>query len=74
MVLLDYFEGIIEAIEFLIAVGSIIGLLGVIVSIIFLMCGGGRMRGRMASVLIVSLVLLGVCGLSTGLKYFRIFR
>ena len=74
MVVLDYFDSLVEGIEYLIALGSIIGLLGVIVSLIFLLWGGPRYRGHMSGVLIVSFILLTVCGLSTGLEYLRIFR
>jgi hypothetical protein len=74
MVLYDYFDQILDGIEFLIALGSIIGLLGLIVGIIFLIWGGPRMRGRMIGVLLFSFILLGVCGLNTGLIYFHIFR
>ncbi len=74
MVLLDYFDQFIDGIEFLIALGSIIGLLGLIVGFIFLIWGGPRMRGRMIGVLIFSFILLGVCGFNTGLIYFRVFR
>jgi len=73
MVVFDYFEGIIEGIEFLLALGSIIGLLGLIIGFIFLIWGGPRMRGRMIGVIIASFIILGICGLNTGLKYFRIF-
>ena len=74
MVLFDYFDQFIDGIEFLIALGSIIGLLGLIVGIIFLIWGGPRMRGRMTAVLIFSFILLGVCGFNTGFIYFRVFR
>jgi len=74
MVVLDYFDSLMEGIEYLIALGSIIGLLGVIVSLIFLLWGGARYRAHMSGVLIVSFILLAVCGLSTGLNYFRIFQ
>lgn len=74
MAIFDYFEGILEGIEFLIAVGSIIGLLGLIVGFIFLIWGGPRMRGRMIGIIIISFIILAVCGLNTGIKYFRIFH
>jgi len=74
MVLYDYIDQLIDGIEFLIALGSIIGLLGLIVGFIFLIWGSSRMRGRMIGVLIFSMILLGVCGFNTGLIYFRVFR
>ena len=68
----DYFDGIAEAIEFLIALGSIIGLLGLIVGILGWLFMGQFQRHKMIGVLVVSIILLGVCGLYTGVRYFRI--
>ena len=74
MVMFDYFEDMIEGFEFLIAIGSLVGLVGFIVGIIFVIWGGSRLRYKMMGVTVVSLLLLAVCGFSTGIKYFRIFR
>ena len=74
MVFFDYVDQLIDGIELLIALGSIIGLAGLFVGFIFMIWGGGRMRGRMIGVIIFSLLLLGVCGFNTGLIYFRVFR
>lgn len=70
----NYTFEVAQGIEFLIALGSIIGLLGMIIGIIFFIWGTKRMRGTMIIVIIVSFVLLSVCGFSTGVKYFRIFH
>jgi ABC-type xylose transport system permease subunit len=70
----NYTFEVAQGIEFLIAVGSIIGFLGMIIGFILFIWGTKRMRGTMIIVIIVSFVLLGVCGFSTGLKYFRIFH
>ena len=74
MVLFDYFESVLEGVEFLIALGSILALLGLIFGLIFFIWGKPKMRYRMIGVIVVSFILLGVCGFSTGFKYFRIFR
>jgi len=74
MVVFDYFEEVLEGIEYLIALGSILGLLGLIIGMILLIWGGQRYRYKMIGVIIASFVLLAVCGLNTGIKYFRIFR
>ena len=73
MVVFDYFEDVLEGFEYLIALGSIVGLLGVMFGLIFLIWGGQRYRNKMLGVSIASIVLLAVCGLDTGIKYFRIF-
>ncbi|NVM34424.1 MAG: hypothetical protein HWN81_02435 [Candidatus Lokiarchaeota archaeon] len=72
-ILFDYFDGIAEAIEFLIALGSIIGLLGLIVGILGWLFMGKFQRHKMIGVVVVSIILLGVCGLYTGVRYFRIY-
>ncbi|NHJ19628.1 MAG: hypothetical protein EAX91_01705 [Candidatus Lokiarchaeota archaeon] len=74
MVMFDYFEAVLEGVEFLIALGSLVGLLGFIIGLIFVLWGSSRRRYKMMGLTLVSLALLVVCGFSTGLKYFRIFR
>jgi len=71
--LFDYFNGILEAIEFLIALGSIIGMLGIIIGILGWLFLGQFQRHKMIGVIIASLILLTICGLHTGIKYFRIY-
>ncbi len=73
MAVFEYFEDILDGFEYLIALGSIIGLFGLMLAIIFLIWGGQRVRNKMIGAIIASLVLLAVCGLDTGIKYFRIF-
>jgi hypothetical protein len=70
----NYIDELLSGIEFLITLGSMISLLGLIVGFIFFIWGGNRMRGMTIGVIIVSFILLGVCGFSIGLKYFRIFH
>jgi len=70
----NYGNELINTVEYLIALGSMIGLLGLIVGLIFFIWGTKRMRTTMLGVIVVSFILLGVCGASTGLKYFRIFH
>ena len=68
-------NGLLDGVEFLIAVGSILGLLGLLIGIIFLVFGGSRMRKHMIGVIIFSLILITLCGgVDTGLKYFHIYR
>ncbi|TKJ24985.1 MAG: hypothetical protein CEE42_09200 [Promethearchaeota archaeon Loki_b31] len=74
MVVFDYFEEVLGGIEYLIALGSIMGLFGILIGMICLIWGGQRYRYKMIGVIIASIGLLAVCGLNTGIKYFRIFR
>jgi len=46
MVVFDYFEDVLEGFEYLIAFGSIVGLFGFLIGIIFLIWGGQRNRIR----------------------------
>jgi len=71
--LFDYFDGIAEAIEFLVALGSIIGMLGLIVGVIGWLFLGQFQRHKMIGVIIVSIILLAICGIHTGIRYFRIY-
>jgi hypothetical protein len=71
--MLDYFDGIAESIEFLMALGSIIGMLGLIVGILGWLSLGQFQRHKMIPVIIASIILLAVCGIHTGIRYFRIY-
>ncbi|MBA7534535.1 hypothetical protein ES705_26783 [subsurface metagenome] len=73
MVIFDYFEDVLGGFEYLIVLGSIMGLFGFMIGMVFLIWGGQRYRNKMIGVIIASFVLLAVCGLDTGIKYFRIF-
>lgn len=69
----DYFDDIAGAVEFLLALGSIIGMLGLIIGILGWLLLGQFQRHKMVPVIIVSIILLTVCGVHTGIKYFRIY-
>jgi len=71
--LFDYFDQVADGIEFLLALGSIIGLLGLIVGILGWLFLGKFQRHKMIGVVVVSLILLTLCGINTGLRYFRIY-
>jgi len=69
----DFFDVVGEGVEFLIALGSMMGFLGLIVGILGWMFLGQFQRHKMIGVIVVSIILLGVCGTFTGLKYFHIY-
>ncbi len=69
----DYFDGVEEAIIFLMAIGSIIGVLGLIVGILGWIFLGSFQRHKMIGVIVASVILLIICGLNTGIRYFRIY-
>ena len=70
--LLDYFEQMGEAVEYLVAVGSIVGLIGFIIGLIGIISIGKRGRYQMMGVIVVSIILLAICGTATGFNYFHI--
>ena len=73
MVLLNYFDDVAEGVQFLIAFGSIMGLLGIIFSILGLLVGGNRNRVLFLKLAVFCIVLLVACGgPQYGIKYFRI--
>ena len=69
----DYFSNFAEGIELLIALGSILGLLGLIVGLLGAMTMSNRMKPKFYGLILISIILLSVCGLQTGTKYFRIY-
>ncbi len=72
--LFDYFDAVAESIEFLIALGSLVGSLGLIVGFIGWLFLGQFQRHKMIGVIIASVVLLAFCGVSTGFKYFHVYH
>jgi hypothetical protein len=68
----DYFDGVAQAVEFLIALGSIVGMLGLIIGILGWFGLGQFQRHKMFGVIVASIILLAVCGIHTGIKYFGI--
>jgi Ca2+/Na+ antiporter len=70
----DYFDSVSEAIEFLVALGSLIGVLGLIIGIIGWFSTGKFHRHKMIGIIIGSFVLLMICGLRTGFRYFYIYH
>ncbi len=71
--MIDYFDRVGDAIAFIIALGSILGLLGLIFGVLILLFSRshGRIRYSMPIIIISGLLLL-ICGWSTGLRYFHI--
>ena len=72
MIFNTYLDGISEGIEFLMAFGSIVGLLGLIVGFLGMLIVPKFKRDKLYFVIGISFVLLMLCGFQTGLRYFRI--
>ena len=72
MILLEYFDQVSDGIEFVMAFGSLIGLLGLLFSALAYQFTSSRNRGTLYRLIAVSLILISICGLFTGIKYFRI--
>ena len=69
----NYIEDLAEIIEFYLALGSIMGMLGLIIGLLGWLFLGQFQRQKMIGLIIVSVILLMVCGLNTGIEYFRIY-
>ena len=69
----DYLDSIAGGVEFFIALGSISGLLLLIVGILEWMVLGRFTRHKMIGIVVVGIILLAVYGFSTGIKYFHIY-
>lgn len=71
MIVESYASKVVDGVEFLIAFVSLIGFLGLLVGILMLLAVG-YYRNTAVKVIIISLILLGITGMYTGVKYFRI--
>ena len=68
----SYFDAFEESLEFLMALGSIVGMIGFIAGLFGMLFLGQFNRSKMGKVIIISIILLAVCGFNTGMAYFRI--
>jgi hypothetical protein len=67
-----FLEGLAKSAEFLLAFGSIIGLLGIVIGFILIIFLGKYSRKYAVIIVFFSIVLLVVCGPRTGIEYFQI--
>ena len=68
----SYFTSVMDGLEFIRALGSIIGILGLVIGLLMLVTEGGAYRKTGVKVVIICMALLIICGPDTGIKYFRI--
>jgi len=68
----SYFSEILGGIDFLMALGSLIGFFGLVLGIALLFFGGRPFKSKGLKILIISVVLLFLFGFNTGIKYFRL--
>ncbi|MHA1335511.1 MAG: hypothetical protein ACTSPW_07135 [Promethearchaeota archaeon] len=75
MLLSEYSQNVAEAIEYLIALGSLIGYLGIICGFLLFLSGVRGMKQKGIFLIIFSICIVAFCGGSFyGLKYFRIYH
>ena len=72
MVLFDYYDSIGDAIEYLMALGSVLGMLGLIFGFFLMVMGSKKSKGAAFGIIIFSFIVVSICGLETGIKYFRL--
>lgn len=68
----SYFADIMGGIDFLMALGSLIGFFGTILGAAMLVVGGRQYKSKGLKVLLVGITLLVLFGYQTGIKYFRL--
>ncbi len=68
----SYFSEVFEGFEFLIALGSLIGIFGLVIGGFMLFFGGRPFKSKGLKILLVSIGLLVLFGFNTGVKYFRL--
>ena len=68
----SYFSEVFAGFEFLIALGSLIGLFGLVIGVFMLFFGGRPFKSKGLKIMLVSIVLVALFGFNTGLKYFRL--
>ena len=67
-----YISAVIDGFEFLIALGSLIGVFGLVVGAFLLFFGGRLYKDKGLKILLISILLVIVCGFNVGIKYFRL--
>jgi len=73
MIFSGYFDSIGEGIEYLLALGSVIGFLGLMFGIILFAFGGSKYRVRYVGVIVISIIILSLCGgYGIGFRYFHL--
>ena len=68
----SYFSDVLGGIDFLMALGSLIGFFGVLLGLAMLFLGGRQFKSKGLKVLVISIILLALFGVNTGIKYFRL--
>ncbi len=67
-----YVSSVEDGLEFLIAFFSLLGFIGLLAGFGILFLGGRFNRGAAFKVIIISLIIVGITGMYTGVKYFRL--
>ena len=68
----SYFSDVLGGIDFLMALGSLIGFFGAIIGVAMLVLGGRQFKSKGLKILVISIILLALFGYQTGIKYFRL--
>ena len=67
----SYFSEVFAGFDFLIALASLIGIFGLVIGGFMLFLGGRPFKSKGLKILLISILLVVVCGFNTGIKYFR---
>jgi hypothetical protein len=72
MIIESYADGFAYGLRFLMALGSIMGLLILIAGLLGMLIMPRYKRNSMCMVLVIGFALLMLCGVTTGLEYFGV--
>jgi len=72
MVFENYIDKVFEAIEFVMAVGSLLGIFGLLYAAAWWNFSTGKRKAMLLKLVVASLGLIVLCGLYTGIKYFHL--
>ena len=70
--ILNYWDRVADAVEFILALGSLMGVLMIILGALGYALSNRMQKSKMISVVFVGILLVAFCGWWTGLRYFRI--
>ncbi len=72
MMFFNYPDLIDDGVELFFALGSIIGMLVLIVGLSLMIAGGDSFKHKALPIVMMGFILVAICGFQTGVKYFRI--
>lgn len=70
----EYVSAMKNGVEFLCALASVVGLLGLVFGLIMFLLGGIQSRQSSIKIIVFSFIIVAIFGLQSGMKYFGMYR